>query len=61
MFDNFNYNDLPVYNITVEQWDLMTPEEQEEYIKTNIIKVEYSTDISDTLSKGFGYLDQWGF
>jgi len=53
--------DIPVYNISVEEWNLMSPEQQEEYITTNNIKVKYSTDISDTLSRGFGYLDNWGF
>jgi len=34
---------------------------QEEYIVVNDIKVVYTHDISDTLSRGFGYLDNWGF
>ena len=45
--------DIPVYNISVEEWNLMSPEQQEEYITTNNIKVKYSTDISDTLSRRF--------
>ena len=53
--------DIPIYNISVDKWNSMLPEQQEEYITTNNIKVKYSTDISDTLSRGFGYLDEWGF
>ena len=57
----FEWDDLPVCDISVEQWNLMTPEQQEKYIVEDNIKVKYSTDISDTLSRGFGHLDQWGF
>jgi len=39
----------------------MSPEQQDEYIIANNIKVCYSTDISDTLSRGFGHLDNWEF
>jgi len=52
---------IPIYNISVMEWNSMSSEQQEEYIITNDIEVEYSTDISDTLSRGFGHLDQWGF
>jgi hypothetical protein len=45
---------LPVYNISVEQWDSMTIEEQENYIINNGIKAVYTHDISDTLKRGFG-------
>lgn len=54
-------DDFTVYNISVEKWNSMQSKQQEEYITTNNIKVKYSTDISDTLSRGFGLLDQWGF
>jgi len=57
----FDDTNIPVYNISVKEWNLMSPEQQEEYIITNDIEVGYSTDISDTLSRGFGHLDQWGF
>ena len=53
--------DITAYNISVEAWDSMPPEQQEDYIITNNIVIKYSTDISDTLSRGFGHLDQWGF
>jgi len=68
MFGHENYelelefdDDLPVYNISVEEWNSMSSEQQEECIIINNIKVKYSTDISDTLSRGFGHLDNWGF
>jgi hypothetical protein len=57
----FEWDDLPVCNIEVKQWNSMQPEQQEEYIINNNIKVCYSHDISDTLTRGFGHLDQWGF
>jgi len=52
---------IPACDISVEEWNSMSPEQQDEYIIANDIKVKYSTDISDTLSRGFGYLDNWGF
>jgi len=65
MFENdeleFDDDNLPVCDISVDEWMFMSPERQEEYIITNNIKICYSTDISDTLSRGFGYLDNWGF
>jgi len=57
----YDDDNIPVCNIGVEEWNLMSPEHQEEYITVNNIEVCYSTDISDTLSRGFGYLDNWGF
>jgi len=54
-------DNLPLCDISVEEWNSMSPVQQEEYILTNNIKVVYTHDISDTLSKGFGRLDQWGF
>ena len=57
-FDDYN---IPVCNISVDEWDSIPPESQEAYIINNNISVKYSTDISDTLSRGFGILDQWGF
>jgi len=66
MYTDFIDNELEFefdddISISVEEWDLMSPEQQEEYIIINNIKVKYSTNISDTLSRGFGRLDQWGF
>jgi len=58
---DFEDDYLSTCDINVEEWDSMYPEQQEEYIIINNIKVKYSTDISDTLSRGFGHLDQWGF
>jgi len=57
----FDDDNIPCCNINVEEWNSMSPKQQEEYITTHNIKLEYSTDISDTLSRGFGHLDQWGF
>jgi len=54
-------DNLPVCDINVEEWNLMSSEQQEKYMVSNNIKICYSTDISDTLSRGFGHLDQWGF
>lgn len=63
MFDHYDFDDfeLPVCNISVEQWDSMTEEEQEEYIKLNYIKVCYTHDISDTLQRGFGNMHDMGY
>jgi hypothetical protein len=60
-YDDFDYDDLPACDITVEQWDAMTIEEQEKYIKANNIKVCFTHDISDTLQRGFGQMDFNGF
>jgi hypothetical protein len=66
MFNDFDYidfydDDLPACDITVEQWDSKTAEEQEEYIKSNNIKVCFTHDITDTLTRGFGEMDFNGF
>ena len=58
---DFSDDDLPVCNITVEQWNSMTPEEQEDYIKANNIKICYTHDICDMLQRGFGQMDFNGF
>ena len=47
--------------VTVEEWDSMTAVQQEKYINTNKIQVCYTHDISDTLQRGFGKLDIYGF
>lgn len=60
-FDDFDDFDLSVYAINVEQWDTMTPEEQDEYIKVNNIKCIYSTGICGSLTKGFGKLYELGY
>jgi len=60
-FDESEFDYTPACDIDTKEWNSMSPEQQEEYIIINNIKVCYSTDISDTLSRGFGYLDNWGF
>ncbi len=58
---NFNNVGFPTYGISVEQWNKLTPYEQEEYIKDNDINVCYTHDISDTLQRGFGKLHDMGY
>jgi hypothetical protein len=64
---DFNYidfetkNTLPVWDISVEQWNVMNSDEQEAYIKDKNIEVHYTHDISDSLSRGFGKMDWNGF
>lgn len=53
-------DDEESYGISVKDWDALTPDGQEQYIKDNNIKVCYSTDISDSLSRGFGELSDFG-
>lgn len=53
-YDELEFEWDDVYDISVEEWDSMLPEQQEEYIINNNISVKYSTDISDALSRGFG-------
>jgi len=61
-FYDLDFDDIPEnYNITINQWDLLTIEQQEKYIKDNNIRIKYSTDISGCLTRGFGRLDEWGF
>jgi hypothetical protein len=50
-----------IYNIGVEQWDLMTTEEQEYYINENKIEAHYTHNIADILTRGFGKMDFNGF
>ena len=47
--------------ITVNEWDRLSAQEQAEYIKLNDIIIGYTHDISDTLRLGFGNLDNNGF
>jgi len=61
MFEDDEFDYIFICDIGVKEWNSMLPEQQEEYIITNNIKVCYTHDISDTLSRGFGRLDQWGF
>ncbi len=48
-------------NISIEQWDAMTAEDQDNYITDNAITIGYSSSIADTLTAGFGNLDDMGF
>ena len=60
-FIDFENDYSPVCSISVEEWNSMSLDQQEEYIRNNNIKVTYTHDISDTLSRGFGEMDQFGF
>ena len=48
-------------NITVEEWNAMSEQQQEEYIEQNNTQIAYTHDISDTLQKGWGNLSDNGF
>ena len=52
---------MPKIKISVNQWNSMIVDEQEKYIIDNNIEICYSTGIHDMLTRGFGFLDQYGF